>query len=174
MMTCLRNHPQSADLLIGYLEGTLAAAERAELDGHATACAECRGLLAVQSMLDEDNFATPEVSRDFDARLYARIAADAEQVWWRRWMAAFSFKPVFAGTAVLAMSLGVVALVQGPWSSPGSQAVTVGGPASSQVGVSAPQDLKQASVDLEIEQLERDLEDVELLVPLSVASKKSI
>ena len=51
-MTCLRENNQGADLLIGYLEGTLPVADRRDLDNHAAECAECRGLLAVQATLD--------------------------------------------------------------------------------------------------------------------------
>ena len=80
-MTCLRENLKGADLLIGYLEGTLSTEERAELDQHASACAECRGLLAAQEMLADDE--VPEVSADFDARLYARLQQE-QQPWWRR------------------------------------------------------------------------------------------
>ncbi|MEP6961346.1 MAG: zf-HC2 domain-containing protein [Acidobacteriota bacterium] len=80
-MTCLRDHKNGADLLIGYLENTLPVPQRAELDLHASTCAECRALLAVQSTLDD--YEVPEVSANFDARLYAKIAQqEAKPRWW--------------------------------------------------------------------------------------------
>ena len=46
-------------------------------------CAHCRGLATVWERLDE--FAVPEVTPGFDARLYARIARDeARRPWWLR------------------------------------------------------------------------------------------
>lgn len=98
-MTCLRENNQGADLLIGYLEETLPSAERQALDAHASDCAECRGLLAVQASLD---LPVPEVSSNFDAGLYARIAADqARRPWWNAWT------PLVAVAAVLAVAVYV-------------------------------------------------------------------
>jgi len=141
-MTCLRENLKGADLLIGYLEGTLSAEERAELDQHASACADCRGLLAAQEMLGDDE--VPEVSADFDARLYARLQQEQQQQWWRRllWRPAV---PLAAAAALLAVTL---------WVRP----------------VAPPQadEPKSASVDrAEIEQLEQALDDVELLMPVN-------
>ena len=46
-------------------------------------CADCRGFAAVWERLDD--FAAPEVAPGFDARLYARIAAEeARKPWWYR------------------------------------------------------------------------------------------
>jgi anti-sigma-K factor RskA len=141
-MTCLRENLKGADLLIGYLEGTLSAEERAALDQHASACAECRGLLAAQEMLGDDD--VPEVSADFDARLYARLQQEQQQQWWRRflWRPAV---PLAAAAAILAVTL---------WVRP----------------VAPPQvdEPKSAMVDrVEIEQLEQALDDVELLMPVN-------
>lgn len=81
-MTCLRDNQRGADLLIGYLEGTLPEVELRDLERHAAACEDCRGLLAVQAELgaELEGEETPQVSADFDAKLYARIAA--ERPWW--------------------------------------------------------------------------------------------
>lgn len=131
-MTCLRENNQGAELLIGYLEQTLPAAERQELDAHAAECAECRGLLAVQASLDVP---VPEVSANFDAKLYARIAADeARRPWWR-----LSWKLV-APVAGLAAVLAVAVTLQRP-------VATLDRSVSSQ----------------DIQQLEQALEDLELL-----------
>jgi anti-sigma factor RsiW len=140
-MTCLRENPNGADLLIGYLEGTLSPEDRSALDQHAAACAECRGLLAVQQTLEDE---VPEVSAGFDARLYAHIRHDRWSARWRRrlWR---PLLPLAAASAILAGTLWV--------RMPGPEAPV--------------DDPKQASVDrIEIEQLEQVLDDLELLMPL--------
>jgi len=146
-MTCLRENLNGADLLIGYLEGTLSASERAELDQHAAECAACRELLAAQSLLDDP---VPEVSADFDTRLYARIRqSDARRQWWRR----FVWRPAVPLAAVAAMA-AVLLMVRAP-------------------GPDRPSDQpKQATVDrAEIEQLEQALDDLELLMPVNAAKE---
>jgi hypothetical protein len=100
-MNCLKNDARGADLLVGFLEGTLRTDEREQLVAHAAGCAECRDLLAVQAQMVEY---APEVSRDFDAKLYARIAREPTRSWWK------IFVPVLAVAAMLA----VVVFVQRP------------------------------------------------------------
>ena len=130
-MTCLRENSQGAELLIGYLEGSLPEADRQMLATHAAECAECRGSLAVQTRLDVP---VPEVSLNFDARLYARIAADeARRPWWK-----FSWKLVAPVAGVMAM-LAVAVFVQRPVAQ------------------------LDPSVSQDVQQLEQALEDLELL-----------
>jgi hypothetical protein len=82
-MICLSENEQGADLLAGYLAKTLDADGMAELDRHLRECADCRGLVSVWERLDE--FAAPAVTPGFDARLYARIAAEGtRRPWWYR------------------------------------------------------------------------------------------
>ena len=105
-MICLTKNEQGAELLTGYLAKTLDAAGMAEVDRHIQECADCRGLVSVWEKLDE--FAAPEVTADFDARLYARIAADdARQPWWRRllWRPAV---PLVAAGALVGLGLLMV------------------------------------------------------------------
>jgi hypothetical protein len=138
-MTCLRENNQGADVLIGYLEGTLPEADRQELVNHAAECAECRGLLAVQASLGLD--AAPEVSANFDARLYARIAAD--RPWWS--LSNVSWKMVGPALA-MAAALAVTVWVRQP---------------------EAPQaSLVRPAVSQEVQQLEQALDDLELLMPV--------
>ncbi|MEO8100396.1 MAG: zf-HC2 domain-containing protein [Acidobacteriota bacterium] len=144
-MTCLRENNQGADLLIGYLEGTLASDQRRELESHASACADCRGLLAVQVTLGE--YQVPGISADFDARLYARIAREEARPWWSPASWNLSWKlmaPMTAAAAMLAVGLYV--------DQPVAQPLEDG--------------QKQASVDHDVLQLEQALEQMELLMPL--------
>jgi hypothetical protein len=140
-MICLSKNEQGAELLAGYLSRTLDAPRMAELGRHIQECADCRGLASVWERLDE--FAVPEVSPGFDARLYARIASEEARVSllsWRRWL----WRPI----APLAAAAAVVALVLGFLHVPGT-----------------PHSAKQAS-KVEIEQVAQAVDDLDLLTPI--------
>jgi hypothetical protein len=107
-MICLAKNKDGADILVEYFGRTLEAQRTAELESHAAECAECRGLLGAWNALDE--WEAPEVSADFDAKLYARIAGESRVPWWKRALVlpGFSWKsaiPVAAGCGVLALAL---------------------------------------------------------------------
>src|SRR5262249_18464571 len=114
-----------------------------ELKQHAETCLDCRALLEIRQKLD--SWEAPEVSANFDSRLYARIAEEKTHVpWWRRmlWPPVI---PLAAASAALALTLFV----------------HVPQPADS---------VKQVVDNSEIEQVEQALEDLDLLMPLNVAS----
>ena len=137
-MICLNKNEQGAELLTGYLAKTLDAAGMAEVDRHIRDCADCRGLASVWEKLDE--FAAPEVTADFDARLYARIAAeDAHQPWWRRllWRPAV---PLVAAGALVGLGLLIA-------------------PRTHDVA-------KQAN-QMDIEQVAQAVDDLDLLTPIA-------
>lgn len=173
-MKCLSNHEQGADLLVGYLEGTLDAGQAAELDQHAAACTECRELLAVQAYLDEaglEDEAVPEVSAGFDARLYARIDQEKQartSQWWRGefWSKSLGgawLRPAVA-SAVAAVVLAIGFVVSTPEAGPPAAvnaSIENGGGVEPDQGKVA-----QVNVDVEIEQLEQALDDLELLMPI--------
>lgn len=140
-MICLRENERGADLLIGYLEGSLSEADRAELDRHTAACAECRGLLAVQRELVQ--YPAPEVSPDFDARLYARIErekASSRQNLLRRLL----WRPLVPVAAGAALAVFLVVRTQVPGGAP----------------------VEKAAADPQLELVEQALEEMELLMPL--------
>jgi anti-sigma factor RsiW len=137
-MICLNKNEQGAELLTGYLAKTLDAAGMAEVDRHIQDCAECRGLVSVWEKLDE--FAAPEVTAGFDARLYARIAEeDARRPWWRRllWRPAV---PLIAAGALVGLGLFMVPRT--------------------------PDVAKQAN-QMDIEQVAQAVDDMDLLTPIS-------
>ena len=137
-MICLSKNEQGAELLASYLAKTLDVARTAELDLHFKECADCRGLVTAWERLDE--FAAPDVSPGFDARLYARIASDeSRRPWWRRllWR---PIAPLAAAAAVAA--LGLYLHPFGNFNSP-----------------------EQAS-KTEIEQVAQAVDDLDLLVPI--------
>lgn len=139
-MICLSKHEQGADLLAGYLAKTLDTARMAELDRHIRECADCRGLASVWERLDE--FAVPEVTPGFDARLYARIAREEARLGgWRRWL--------WRSVAPLAVAAGVVVVV-----------LLVRAP------VRSPDTARQTST-IEIEQVAQAVDDLDLLTPIA-------
>jgi anti-sigma factor RsiW len=140
-MTCLNEN--NADQLLAYFDGTLPEADRRAIDAHAAQCADCRALLSVHSQLDP--FTAPEVSSDFDAKLYARIAADAARPWWH----VSNWKLVIPITAVAAMlAIGVFVAQRDPVIDEGH---------------------KQAVFQPTQVELEQALDDLELLMPVTSA-----
>jgi hypothetical protein len=100
-------------------------------------CADCRGIAAVWERLDE--FAAPEVTPGFDARLYARIAAEnARRPWWYRLL----WPPVAPVAAAVVAALVLFLHVPGK-----------------------PDAAKQASKS-EIEQVAQAVDDLDLLTPI--------
>ena len=102
-MTCLSKSEQGPELLAGYLAKRLEPAETAEMDRHFAECPECRGFLSVWERLDD--FAAPEVTPGFDARLYARIAAEESRRSWWRGLLSGPAVPLAAAAALVAMAL---------------------------------------------------------------------
>ena len=78
-MDCIKNNQQGAEILTDYCAGTLDPGGRAEIETHTRQCAECRAMVEAQSAVWEmlDAWTPVEASRNFDARLYARIAGGA-------------------------------------------------------------------------------------------------
>ena len=137
-MICLSKHEQGAELLASYLARTLDATRMAELDRHIRECAECRGLASVWERLDE--FAVPEVSPGFDARLYARIAREEARVrGWRRWL-----WPPVAPLAAAAAAVALVLFLHVPHDSDAVKQVT----------------------SADIEQVAQAVDDLDLLTPI--------
>jgi hypothetical protein len=100
-------------------------------------CADCRGFAAVWERLDE--FAAPEVTPGFDARLYARIAAEeARRPWWYRLL----WPPI---APVAAAAVAALVLYLHP--------------------VRTPDASKQANKS-EIEQVAQAVDDLNLLTPI--------
>jgi anti-sigma factor RsiW len=136
-MICLSRNEQGAELLASYLAKRLDAARTAELDRHIRECADCRGLATVWERLDE--FAVPEVTPGFDARLYARIAREEARVLgWRKWLRQIA--PLAAAAVVVAL-----VLIVHPFGNPDAA--------------------KQAS-KTEIEQVAQAVDDLDLLTPI--------
>ena len=115
-MNCLYNHKQGTEILLDYGAGTLDAERAAALEQHAAECSDCRELLAAQKHVWSalDALGVPEVSADFDTRLYRRIAHENTKPGWRSWLTGFapagiSWKPVVAcGAAAAVLAIGLL------------------------------------------------------------------
>jgi hypothetical protein len=137
-MICLSANKQGADVLIEYLGRTLDPVRTAELERHFEECADCRGLVRVWTALDE--WPAPEVSADFDQRLYARIAAEERLPWWKK----ISWKPAIPLAACATLIAGFF-LMRPPETT---------------------EQLKAKIEPVNIEQVEQALEDIDLLTPV--------
>ena len=109
-MTCERFE----ELLSAYLEGKLAAAEKAEVDVHLAACPECAALLALMKDMTGAmaGFPLAEPSADLMASLYAIPAAKREKKRLFRpafdWLTRPALQPVYAAFTVLFIALSFV------------------------------------------------------------------
>ena len=97
-MDCIKNNKQGVEILTDYCAGSLNPKVAFEIDTHIQRCAECREMVEAQRTVWEmlDAWTPPEVSQNFDARLYARIAEErALPVW--RWVRTEPLCPTFDG-----------------------------------------------------------------------------
>jgi anti-sigma factor RsiW len=185
-MTCIKNNKRGTEILLAYAARTVDASDRAALERHASECSECRELLDAQRRLWNllDSVEAPEVSADFDARLYSRIAREESGSSWKAgvvgWLRGFapgsflwnahSWKPVMAG-AMAAAVLGVGFYLHSPLHAPATQPA----PSSSSAAAAAAattrgnQQIRPESVDAE--QMEVTVEDLEMLMPPGPAGR---
>ena len=145
-MICLSKNENGPDILIEYMGGTLDPVRAAELERHMEECAECRGLANMRTALGE--WETPEVSADFDRRLYARIGAEEKARWWTRtW-----WKPAIPLAACAALVAGFL-MTHEP----------------------RPADQLKASIEpTNMEQVEQALEDMDLLAPAAQGTTEAL
>lgn len=163
-MNCARQKDGGTGDLLGYAAGTLSAAEAAELERHMTECAACRELAEAQkrvwAALEEW---TPEpVPADFDKKLYERIAAEGQRRWWH-----FVLRPEFsfslrsaAPVAVACVALVAALVMRTP-------EARVQAPVPHAAAVTA------APAKIDADQVERSLDDIEMLKQLGFAADGS-
>jgi len=154
-MQCPIQTTEHADILLDYSARRLSPATTAAFERHLLSCEACRkfasGQQAVWSALDSWEGIAP--SEDFDRRLYARIGEFEQSGWWNRiWSRTsgpFSWKPVMPFAAACITLLAAFLLY-----SPSNTPVVP---------------LRESSrvETLEPEQVERTLEDLEMLKQLS-------
>jgi anti-sigma-K factor RskA len=160
-MICLNKNERDTAILLDYCAGKLDAERTGAIEDHARECAECRALIAAQMNVWRalGELAVPEVSPDFDARLYARIAQEEAASSWRAWLRSltagwrslgvWSWKPVLAGVAAGAVVAVGLSLYMPILHVPQSRDSSL--------------QFRPDSVD--VEQVEVTLEDLDMLTP---------
>ena len=110
-MTCERTE----GLLSAYLEGELAAAERAGVEAHLAACPACAGLLGLlkETLAATAGFPDAEPSAGLMARLYAipETAAAGRKPFFRPifdWLGRPALQPVYAALTAVFIALSFV------------------------------------------------------------------
>jgi anti-sigma factor RsiW len=153
-MVCPRKVNKNAEILMDYCAKTLDPAQALEFEKHLEECADCRGVVEAQREVWEilDRWKPAPVSANFDARLHARIAREETAPQWRRWWwrvmhpaEPFSvWKPAVSLAAICAvLAVGLYVRVPGPSAT----------------------DKQLTTERVDIEQVEKTLEDLDILTP---------
>jgi hypothetical protein len=156
-MQCPIQTTEHADILLDYCARKLSPATTAAFERHLRNCEACSQFASSQQVVWSalDSWAGIAPSEDFDRKLYARIGQFEQSSWWNRlWSrtpGSSSWKPVMPVAAACA-TLVAAFLLYSP-----SNAPVVSLQESSRVET------------LEPEQVERTLEDLEMLKQLSSA-----
>src|SRR3954454_18203302 len=144
---------ENADLLLGFCARGLSPELTAIVEQHILVCEECRSFADGQRQLWDalDAWQPERVSADFEDRLYFRIEQNRSRGFWSRLLGeTFSWKPALPLAAAFATVVISVMLVT-PASSPDPGSLQQSGRIES----------------LEPEQVERTLEDIEMLKQLT-------
>jgi len=173
---CIKNDKRGVEILTDYCAGILDPAVAIEIDTHVEQCAECRKMVEAQRVVWEmlDAWTPLEVSRNFDARLFARISDEQAEPGWRQWLRRL-FVPAtpyrFWKPAVsLAAAGGVVALALAvlpgviPERDLGQTAYKTA--YKSAYKSTAVQASMSGSEEIDLEQVQQALDDMELLTPV--------
>jgi anti-sigma factor RsiW len=172
-MNCQKSS-REREVFLDYCAGSLEAARAAEFERHLAGCNACTAMVAAQrevwNALDRWGHAeAPEVSRDFDARLYARIAQEEAVPAWRKWLRRFmpaapgtGWKP--AGSMAAACAVVAIAVV----SIQRVDLLTARAPRAVQNVAQMETDRVDARADhVDIELVANALDELDLLMPLS-------
>jgi hypothetical protein len=177
-MDCIKNNKQGAEILTDYCAGTADPRVAAEIDAHTKVCAECRAMVEAQCAVWEmlDAWTPAEVSRDFDARLYARIASEQNGPAWRRWWSRL-FQPatpyawwkpmVSLGAAAAIVSMALIARLP-EQIAPVQQKSTVVQSAA-QVSTSSAKLSANSGVspeEIDLQQVQQALDDLDIVAPV--------
>jgi len=160
-MNCPIETQENAETLLAYCAGKLEPGAEVILETHIKACPQCRAFCEGQGTLWKalDVWEAPAVSADFDRRLYGRIEAEGSLSWWDRLVR--PLRPMLIRPVLLRPTFAVAAACV---------IVTAGFLLESpnRVGTVSPQG--PAAEVIEVEQVERALDDLEMLREFSLVS----
>jgi anti-sigma factor RsiW len=172
------------DMVVDYCAESMDAEPRAEFERHIAQCAECAAMVAAQRQVWEtlDHWSqadVPEVSPDFDARLYARIAQEQTAPAWRRWLTSLipaapgsiwksAISPISAISMLAACALLVIGLRTAGW----MDLAMMRGPQPIQNAAQMEAD-RTLDNHVDIEQVANALDELDLLMPGSQATPAS-
>lgn len=155
-MLCPVQSRDNAGILLAYANRTLDPDTAAVLERHMESCTECRRAAEAQRAVWKalDEWESEEIAEDFDRRLYRRIEAE-QDTGWHRLMRPFrpvSWKPAMS-LAAAGVTLLAVFLLQAPnrMTAPGGRSESV-----------------------EAEQVERSLDDIEMLRQIEVRGDRNL
>src|SRR3954452_25298074 len=151
-MHCPIQNPENANILLDYCARKLSPEATGQLERHFEACPQCKPFALHQQQLWTalDEWETMPVSIDFDRKLYSRIEEFEARSWWRRLLGdRLSWRP--------AVSFGVACAVL-------AVAFVINTPYRNLATDSRLQESGKS--DVEPEQVERALEDLEMLKQL--------
>ena len=154
-MKCPIETHENPELLLAYCAGKLDPKTQTILDQHFGACPHCREFQKSQATVWQalDGWEAMPVSADFDRRLYRRMEEEhAQASWWARLVR--PFRPVFqtpltsrglpvAAAAVLILLAGVILERANK--------------------LAAPEDMAERIESIQPDQVERTLDDMEML-----------
>jgi anti-sigma factor RsiW len=144
-MNCITRDEKGTEILLDYCSGMLDSTRSVEVDRHLASCSGCRAMVEEQKAVFQamEAWATPEISPNFDSRLYARISVERHSGlagFFRSW-----WKPAIP-VALAAAALSVLFVVR------------------SSHPVSSHPSMEKA----ELEQVEQALDDMDMLAPAAM------
>jgi anti-sigma factor RsiW len=156
-MECPTKSGEGPELFITYAAGALPPPTEAALERHLMACPECRRVADAQKLVwaTLDSWEPQYISTDFDRKLYARIAAEERKPWYHRLPHLNgSFRPTVAVAAACAIVLTGYLLRE-----PSTE--------------SSPEPRAAIENRVDIEQVERALDDIDMLNAMGVVMPPS-
>jgi anti-sigma factor RsiW len=164
-MDCPAHDSGKSGILVSYAAGALSGAELEALERHLEVCAGCRRVAGAQREVWAalDLWSPAPVPADFDKRLFERIAAEGSRRWWH-----FVLRPEFsfrfgsaAPVAAACLALVIALMLRAP-QAPHPVALP---PAAAAVST--------APAKIDADQVERSLDDIEMLKQVGFAADGS-
>jgi Putative zinc-finger len=152
MERCPYENGNGAEVVLAYGARTLAPDEAAAFERHMLVCAGCRELAAAQQAVWSalDAWKPEPISSNFDQKLYQRILTEEQSPWWQRlFRANWSWRPAMPVAAACGVLIAAFLLR--------SPQPTLAPPSGSHP-------------EVRIEQVERALDDIDMLKQLAVES----